>query len=173
MRTVAERADVALGTLYRYFPSKTHLLVSALAREFSRTQERLPKVAIPGDTEPDGDGARASAAARTILSRLRAAAAPWRRSQCLEPEDIESIDDLASTMRGRHELGLSQVRLADRAKISPEWLSSMSEGNASVQLILVLRLVEALGLRLSLGPRPPAPYAGVDLDELLEEYRTR
>ena len=29
MRTVAERADVALGTLYRYFPSKIHLLVRA------------------------------------------------------------------------------------------------------------------------------------------------
>ena len=28
MRTVAEQADVALGTLYRYFPSKIHLLVS-------------------------------------------------------------------------------------------------------------------------------------------------
>src|SRR6266545_756723 len=33
MRAVAERADVALGTLYRYFPSKIHLLVSGLARE--------------------------------------------------------------------------------------------------------------------------------------------
>ena len=32
MRTVAERADVALGTLYRYFPSKIHLLVSGLAQ---------------------------------------------------------------------------------------------------------------------------------------------
>src|ERR1700678_2621464 len=50
MRTVAERADVALGTLYRYFPSKIHLLVSALAREFGRTQERLAKTAIPGET---------------------------------------------------------------------------------------------------------------------------
>ena len=30
MRAVAERADVALGTLYRYFPSKIHLLVGAL-----------------------------------------------------------------------------------------------------------------------------------------------
>ena len=28
MRTVAEQANVALGTLYRYFPSKIHLLVS-------------------------------------------------------------------------------------------------------------------------------------------------
>ena len=30
MRAVADRADVAVGTLYRYFPSKVHLLVSAL-----------------------------------------------------------------------------------------------------------------------------------------------
>ena len=43
MRTVAEQANVALGTLYRYFPSKIHLLVSALAREFERTQEKLDR----------------------------------------------------------------------------------------------------------------------------------
>lgn len=53
MRAVAERADVALGTLYRYFPSKNHLLVSALGREFTRTQERLAKTAVPGDTPYD------------------------------------------------------------------------------------------------------------------------
>ena len=50
MRTVAEQANVALGTLYRYFPSKIHLLVSALAREFERTQERLDRTPIPGGT---------------------------------------------------------------------------------------------------------------------------
>jgi TetR/AcrR family transcriptional regulator, cholesterol catabolism regulator len=50
MRAVAERADVALGTLYRYFPSKIHLLVSALAREFGRMQERLARTPIPGET---------------------------------------------------------------------------------------------------------------------------
>jgi TetR/AcrR family transcriptional regulator, cholesterol catabolism regulator len=50
MRTVAERADVALGTLYRYFPSKIHLLVSGLAREFERTEERLERRPIPGGT---------------------------------------------------------------------------------------------------------------------------
>jgi TetR/AcrR family transcriptional regulator, cholesterol catabolism regulator len=49
MRAVAERADVALGTLYRYFPSKIHLLVSALAREFERYQERLDRRPIPGE----------------------------------------------------------------------------------------------------------------------------
>jgi TetR/AcrR family transcriptional regulator, cholesterol catabolism regulator len=50
MRTVAEQANVALGTLYRYFPSKIHLLVSGLAREFERTQEKLDRTPIPGDT---------------------------------------------------------------------------------------------------------------------------
>jgi TetR/AcrR family transcriptional regulator, cholesterol catabolism regulator len=50
MRTVAEQANVALGTLYRYFPSKIHLLVSGLAREFERTQEKLDRSPIPGGT---------------------------------------------------------------------------------------------------------------------------
>ena len=50
MRTVAEQANVALGTLYRYFPSKVHLLVSAMVREFERTQQKLGRATIPGGT---------------------------------------------------------------------------------------------------------------------------
>lgn len=50
MRAVAERADVALGTLYRYFPSKIHLLVSALGRELERADVALRDKPIPGDT---------------------------------------------------------------------------------------------------------------------------
>src|SRR2546423_2586161 len=53
MRTVAERADVALGTLYRYFPSKIHLLVSALVREFEEIQTKLDRASIPGETPYD------------------------------------------------------------------------------------------------------------------------
>jgi AcrR family transcriptional regulator len=50
MRAVAENADVALGTLYRYFPSKNHLLVTGLAREFEQSQEKLDRSPIPGET---------------------------------------------------------------------------------------------------------------------------
>jgi TetR/AcrR family transcriptional regulator, cholesterol catabolism regulator len=50
MRTVADQADVALGTLYRYFPSKIHLLVSALTREFEQASEALQRRPIPGET---------------------------------------------------------------------------------------------------------------------------
>lgn len=50
MRAVAERAEVAVGTLYRYFPSKVHLLVSALGREFERIDSRTLTTTLPGDT---------------------------------------------------------------------------------------------------------------------------
>ncbi len=53
MRAVAEQADVALGTLYRYFPSKIHLLVSALAREFERADASMASNPVPGDTAAD------------------------------------------------------------------------------------------------------------------------
>ena len=55
MRAVAERADVALGTLYRYFPSKIHLLVSALARQFEETETSSgPQARSPGTPPPSG-----------------------------------------------------------------------------------------------------------------------
>lgn len=52
MRAVADRADVAVGTLYRYFPSKVHLLVSALGREFSRIDAKTDRSAVAGATLP-------------------------------------------------------------------------------------------------------------------------
>ena len=49
MRPVADKADVAVGTLYRYFPSKVHLLVTALAREFERVESRVDRSQLRGD----------------------------------------------------------------------------------------------------------------------------
>jgi AcrR family transcriptional regulator len=53
MREVAERSEVALGTLYRYFPSKVHLLVSAMASEVDRLSSRLQKRQPPGGTRAE------------------------------------------------------------------------------------------------------------------------
>ena len=53
MREVADRADVALGTLYRYFPSKIHLLVSALAGRFEAADQALRSRAVTGDDEAE------------------------------------------------------------------------------------------------------------------------
>jgi AcrR family transcriptional regulator len=52
MREVAEQAGVALGTLYRYFPSKIHLLVATLQDQLRQLHETLrkrpPTAADPG-----------------------------------------------------------------------------------------------------------------------------
>jgi len=61
MREVAERAEVALGTLYRYFPSKIHLLVSVLADEMERLRTRLSS-----SPQPDAD---AESRVRAVLER--------------------------------------------------------------------------------------------------------
>ena len=53
MRDVAERADVALGTLYRYFPSKDQLLVAALGEWASTLERRLKQKPPPGATPAD------------------------------------------------------------------------------------------------------------------------
>src|SRR6266480_4064516 len=53
MRDVAARADVALGTLYRYFPSKDHLLIAALAEQVSTLQRRLSQKPPRGGTSAD------------------------------------------------------------------------------------------------------------------------
>lgn len=43
MREVAETSGVALGTLYRYFPSKVHLLVATMQDQLQRLHEQLRK----------------------------------------------------------------------------------------------------------------------------------
>ena len=53
MREVAERSEVALGTLYRYFPSKIHLLVSAMGSEVEALSNRLQKRTAPGGTRAE------------------------------------------------------------------------------------------------------------------------
>src|SRR5579884_840509 len=52
MREVAELSGVALGTLYRYFPSKVHLLVAAMQDQLRLMLDQLrkhpPQAADPG-----------------------------------------------------------------------------------------------------------------------------
>jgi AcrR family transcriptional regulator len=53
MRAVAETSGVALGTLYRYFPSKIHLLVATMQDQLGQLHDTLrdrpPSAAEPGE----------------------------------------------------------------------------------------------------------------------------
>jgi TetR/AcrR family transcriptional regulator, cholesterol catabolism regulator len=113
MRAVAERADVALGTLYRYFPSKIHLLVSALAREFEQANSNFDRKAIPGDTAPDR--------VMYVLGRTT-------RSLQRDPNLTEALTRAfmfadASVANEIHVVGMHVTRLLMRAMRNPEKLS--------------------------------------------------
>jgi len=53
IREVSLRAEVALGTLYRYFPSKEHLLVSALADQVAALRARLHEKPPRGEDDAE------------------------------------------------------------------------------------------------------------------------
>src|ERR1700674_269236 len=50
MRDVAARADVAMGTVYRYFTSKDHLLAAALVYWVEQLDSRLAQQPAQGET---------------------------------------------------------------------------------------------------------------------------
>jgi TetR/AcrR family transcriptional regulator, cholesterol catabolism regulator len=97
MREVAERADVALGTLYRYFPSKVHLLVSAMGRTFQSLQD---SVQIDDDESltPEERVYRVVAAVTRYLARNRRLSGAMIRALILADADagreVDAVSDL-------------------------------------------------------------------------------
>lgn len=92
--------------------------------------------------------------------------------------EITSILDLSALVRGRRQdLGLSQEEVADRAEVSRQWISAFERGRPGSELRLILRVLEALELRLLVDPLEEewatrqAPPGTVDLDALLEAHR--
>ncbi|GGV78425.1 TetR family transcriptional regulator [Streptomyces griseoloalbus] len=65
MREVAESSQVALGTLYRYFPSKIHLLVATMQDQLEHLHATLRKKPPAGETA-------AERVAETLMRAFRA-----------------------------------------------------------------------------------------------------
>jgi TetR/AcrR family transcriptional regulator, cholesterol catabolism regulator len=130
MRTVAERADVALGTLYRYFPSKIHLLVSALARVFEQTREKLERRPIPGDTPYDRMLYVLGRITRSMQSEPMLAEAMTRAFMFADPSAAAEVNAVARLMeqmltRAMHDGEPSADDKAIARVIGDVWLSNL------------------------------------------------
>jgi TetR/AcrR family transcriptional regulator, cholesterol catabolism regulator len=154
MRAVAERANVALGTLYRYFPSKIHLLVSGLAREFERNQEKLDRTTIPGDTPYDRILFVLGKITRTMQREPMLTEAMTRAFMFADPSAAAEVNTVARLMehmltRAMHEGEPSADEIAIARVIGDVWLSNLvawvtrraSADDVSRQLELAARLL--------------------------------
>lgn len=171
MRAVAERADVAVGTLYRYFPSKVHLLVSALAREFERldtktdrrmpiqldTTERLELMLSQITTVMQRDPLLTEAMTRAFMFADASAAA-----------EVAHVGDLIDRIFARaltnseepseYELNVSRV-------ISDVWMSNLvawltrraTATDVADRLALTIRLLMGNGMDKDRGDRQDSP----------------
>jgi len=87
---------------------------------------------------------------------------------------ILNTKDLAAYVRRRRrELGLTQARLASTARVSLRWLADFEAGKPTVEIGLVLRTFDALGLVFDARPVEPTDKSArrIDLDKLLDEHR--
>jgi len=130
MRTVAERADVALGTLYRYFPSKIHLLVSGLAREFERAQEKLDRSPLPGETAYDRMLYVLGRVTRSMQREPLLTEAMTRAFMFADPSAAAEVNTVAKLMedmltRAMHEGEPTADERAIARVIGDVWLSNL------------------------------------------------
>jgi len=130
MRAVAERADVALGTLYRYFPSKIHLLVAALTDEFERMQEKLDRKPIPGETPADRMVYLLSRVTRSMQRDPLLTEAMTRAFTFADPSAAAEVNAVARQMTrmfagAMHEGEPSAGDIAIARVIGDVWLSNL------------------------------------------------
>ena len=125
MRAVAGRSGVALGTLYRYFPSKIHLLVSALARQFEETSANLGRRTIPGKTPAER--------VNYVLSRAT-------RGMQKDPHLTEALTRAfmfadASVQAEIHRVGMLLTSMLTRA-MHPEGRDELTEEDVAIARVI-------------------------------------
>jgi transcriptional regulator with XRE-family HTH domain len=90
---------------------------------------------------------------------------------------IRTMHDLAIVARGRRiELGLTQAELASRSGVSRDWVNSFERGKRTVEISLVFRLFDALGIgveAMDASTIAAAPAGPPNLDAFLDEYHKR
>ena len=103
MHEVAKRAGVAIGTLYRYFPSKTHLFVAVMVDQIDRMGTGFKKSAPPGESPQD---AVYNVLVRATRGLLRRPALSTAMIQSTSTANVASVPDAGKVDRAFRQIML-------------------------------------------------------------------
>lgn len=155
MRDVASRAHVAMGTVYRYFTSKDHLLGAALVHWVEQLDTRLAQVPARGETAADRVIDVLDRALRAMGRQPRLVEAVFSSLSSSDPSTIECQNQISKLMDGiiRRAMGEPEPDdFADRSRLLGHvWYSSIVGWvNGRTDLARVHNEV-AIAVRLLLG----------------------
>lgn len=90
---------------------------------------------------------------------------------------IRTPTDLGAAIRDRRRrLGLDQEELADKVGVRRQWIIAIEKGKPRAEIGLVLRALQALDLRLSIGPPgddSPTAKRLINIDDIVENATQR
>jgi len=124
MRDVAAKARVALGTLYRYFSSKDHLLVSCLGQWTREFQQRVAVKPPTGASQAD-----------RVVDVLKRAAGALERS----PKLMEAFVTGLTSISAEDEVGLDEV--TEVYGLLTEFVTSAMEDGDEPEAAAIIRVV--------------------------------
>jgi HTH-type transcriptional regulator / antitoxin HipB len=87
---------------------------------------------------------------------------------------IRTPADLGAVVRDRRKrLGLGQATLAEKIGVSRQWVVGIERGHSRAELGLVMRTLDALGIRLETKDRDATPRlpSGPDIDAIVAAAR--
>lgn len=158
MRDVAARADVAMGTVYRYFTSKDHLLAATLVSWVEQLDSRLaqqpPRGVQPAERVLDV----LDRALRAMGRQPRLVAAVFTSLSSPDPAAVGCQQQITQLMEGIITRAIGQPRpadVADRARIIGHvWYSALVGwiNGWSTMARVFGELSVAVGLLLPAGP---------------------
>jgi len=129
MRDVAARAGVAMGTVYRYFTSKDHLLAAALVHWVEQLDARLAQMPAQGETASARVMDALDRALRAMGRQPRLVGAVFTALASPDPAAVECQQQISYLMEGiiTRAIGDRQPRdIADRARIIGHvWYSAL------------------------------------------------
>ena len=139
-RDVADQAGIALGTLYKSFTSKEHILSAALAREADELERRLKSRPPAGDTPSERLQALFKIITRAMCQKPKYARAVIRAMASGQPEVASHVTAyqgrmnaiIGSAMNDGDDSPLDSRQLALATLLQQIWFASLVAWSAGI-----------------------------------------